>query len=70
MGGTVFWNGIKTLLEKKKMLVTSIFFFSNNIFNSHKIGRDNSFAVNKWSFSVEGPNFYSLQRMKILFGQN
>ena len=29
-----FWRLLKTLWEKKKMLVTSIFFFSHNIFYS------------------------------------
>ena len=36
-------NGLKTLLEKEKMLVTSIFSFTHNVFNPVR-GKNHSFS--------------------------
>ena len=55
-----FWrtrgkSHIKTLWEKKKMLVTSIFFFSHNVFYPVKV-----------TFNLSSANAYSLGKLKIL----
>ena len=56
---------LKTLREKKKMLVTSIFFFSHNVFNSTKDKKKN-YSI----FILSSANAFNLDQSKILlFGK-
>ena len=57
---------LKTFWEKKKMLVTSIFFFSHNVFYPMK---DKFIILSNINFNLSSANAFNLGKPKILSGK-